>query len=93
MPPAGTWWLGAQPRIDFDPGNDYWFWETVPSQSGNKAAYRNPGDGFGTGCTAFALMADCAPNVDNPDVSFRLEEPGSPASSGSPSRRPWPAAG
>ncbi len=82
---AGTWWLGAQARLDFAPGADadpmtvgsYWVWGTDPDLSGNAAAWRNPGDGFGSGCTGFGLMAQCADgpgsDVTNPDLSFRLE--------------------
>jgi hypothetical protein len=72
--PAGTWWFAAQPRMDFDaPDDNYWFWGTIPSKVGNGAAYRNPGDGFGSGCTSFAPMVGCVTNVGNPDVAFRLE--------------------
>jgi hypothetical protein len=71
----GTYWFEAQARLDFDsPNNNVWFWGTVSTQRGNPAAYRNPGDGFGNGCTSFAVMnSGCVDNVTNPDLAFRLE--------------------
>jgi hypothetical protein len=70
----GTYWFGAQAVMDFDSNvANVWFWGSVATQRGNKAAYRNPGDGFGSGCTAFAVMNTCVDNVTNPDLSFRLE--------------------
>jgi hypothetical protein len=55
------------------PPNDYWFWGTVPDQLGNPAVYRNPGDGFGSGCTSFGLMTECVADVTNPDLAFKLD--------------------
>jgi hypothetical protein len=63
--------------MDFNPGASYWVWGTDPELVGNAAAWRNPGDGLGTGCVEFGLMSECADtetsNVINPDLSFRLE--------------------
>ncbi len=71
----GTYWFGAQARLDFnaDPNDNTWLWSVVATQRGNKAAYRNPGNGFDTGCTTFAVMDDCVTEVNKPDMSFRLE--------------------
>jgi hypothetical protein len=82
--PAGSWWLGVQPRMDFAPGSDgdgatvgsYWVWGTDAVQRGGAAAWRSPGGG-GAGCTEFGLATACADtpgsDVTNPDLSFRVE--------------------
>jgi hypothetical protein len=72
---AGTYWLGAQVVLDFEAGSvdNLWLWGSIGTARGNKAAYRNPGDGFNSGCTSFGVMNECVTNVSNPDVAFRLE--------------------
>jgi hypothetical protein len=78
IPPLGpgTYWFGAQARLDWGgPGtNDIWLWSAVSVVRGDKAAYRNPGNGFGTGCTAFSIMETCVDGLEGkPDLAFKLE--------------------
>ena len=45
----GTYWVSVQANLDFAAGGE-WGWEGRIVQANNEAAWRNPGDGFGTGC-------------------------------------------
>jgi hypothetical protein len=75
----GTYWLGVQAILD--PGTvapaNQWFWAENSEQAGSRAVYRNPGDGFGTGCTSFTLKSSCVFAGDGPhlapDQSFRID--------------------
>jgi hypothetical protein len=66
---SGTYWIDVQVRMDDSAGGE-WGWEgrTVVSNSG--AVWRNPGDGFGSGCTNFASVATCISG--GPDFMFSL---------------------
>lgn len=77
---AGTYWFSAQAILD--PGTSapfsQWHWAENSEQFGSKAVYRNPGDGFQTGCTTFTTKSSCVfvgpgggPHLD-PDQSFNL---------------------
>jgi hypothetical protein len=75
--PAGTYWFGAQAILD--PGSSapfsQWFWSENSERAGALAVYRNPGDGFNTGCTAFTVKSDCPFGAEvhqAPDQSFSL---------------------
>ncbi len=69
--PAGTWWLGAQAsrQSGMQPS---WYWQTNVELSGNPAAWRNPGNGFGHNCIAFGVRTECW-GAGAPDNSFRVE--------------------
>jgi hypothetical protein len=67
---AGTYWLGVVVNMDFYAGGQ-WGWETRTVQSGNPAAWRNPGDGFGTGCKRWGVMNKCLPGYGL-DFMFKL---------------------
>ena len=58
--------------MDFGPGGEWgWFDRTV--QSSTAAGWRNPADGFGTGCTDWGLRTSClASATGSPDQVFRL---------------------
>ncbi len=62
---AGTYWVSVQPNQDLG----QWFWDARSVQSNNPSAWRNPGDGFGTGCTAFTATMTC---WGSPDFLFKL---------------------
>jgi subtilisin family serine protease len=65
----GTYWVSVQPKMDFfTDGRWYWFMESV--KTNNPFAWRNPGNGYGTGCTGWTPGSDCG--FTNPDLSFRL---------------------
>jgi uncharacterized repeat protein (TIGR01451 family) len=66
---SGHYWVSVQPKMDFFvDGRWYWFMETV--QSFNPFAWRNPGNGYGTGCTDWGVGMECAFGL--PDLSFAL---------------------
>jgi hypothetical protein len=66
-----TYWVSVQANMDLNTGGQ-WFWENSTNSIGNDAAWRNPGDGFGTGCTSFARELDCIPAGEGPSHMFAL---------------------
>lgn len=68
----GTYWLGIQTNQSLATNGGH-FWSTRSTQSGSEGVWRNPADGFGTGCTGFAPLTSC--NVGggaSPDFLFTL---------------------
>lgn len=49
----GTYWMGHITNQDNAPEGQHFFWNT-DIVNGSESHWINPGDGFGTGCTAFA---------------------------------------
>lgn len=71
--PAGKWWLVVQANVAWRNGSgSAWYWVTRTVQSGEKAKYQNPGNGWGYGCTSWGDRAACDPVTDHPDQVFRL---------------------
>ncbi len=70
--PAGTYWVAVSIALDFAAsGQIYWTADTVGALS--DAVWRNPGDGFATGCTNWGTLIAC--NVGggvDPGLSFQL---------------------
>ena len=66
----GTYWVSVQANQNFTP-NGQWGWtdRTVTSNSGS--AFRNPGNGLGTGCTSFGRKTTCIP-TSSPDCLFQI---------------------
>jgi hypothetical protein len=72
---AGRYWIGVQANLVFSPGASNWFWRDRTPQFGQPAAWRQPGDGFGGGCTSFVARLACpsyAGSGATPDQAFRL---------------------
>jgi hypothetical protein len=67
----GRYWVGVAANMDFAVGGQ-WGFETRTVQSGNPAAFQNPGDGFGTGCTTWNYENICIAAGQGPDKMFRL---------------------
>lgn len=67
---AGTRWLGVVVNMDFSAGGQ-WGWETRSVQSGNGAAWQNPGNGFGSGCVTWTNLMTCLGY--GPDFMFKLK--------------------
>lgn len=66
------WWISVQANLDFDAGaGGQWFWTDRSVQSNAPSAWKNPGDGFGTGCTTYSNMNTCLAQLD-PDLMFTL---------------------
>ena len=55
---AGIYWVSVQPEMHYtDDGR--WFWNFIAGDFATEAHWRNPGNGYGTGCTDWGSMADC----------------------------------
>jgi len=54
----GRYWLSIQPKRN-SPRDGNWFWLTSNVLKGAYAHWRNPGDGFGNGCTDWGRVVDC----------------------------------
>jgi len=69
----GTYWVSVQANLDFSAGGQ-WGWTERTVQSNSPSAWRNPGGGFATPCTAGwgARAATCGVGTQ-PDLIFRLQ--------------------
>jgi hypothetical protein len=72
----GTYWVSVQSRQDFGTAGQ-WFWNDRSVQSGNPAAWQNPGGGFGTPCTTWGVRGTCIGGA--PDHVYRLSGTPGPA--------------
>ncbi len=73
---AGTYWLAVQIDLDFAT-NGQIFWSDRSTQSNSGGVWRNPGDGFGSGCTNWDTLVNCGVGGNNttntfPDYLFQL---------------------
>ncbi|KAB2962124.1 MAG: hypothetical protein F9K18_10255 [Thermoanaerobaculia bacterium] len=68
---AGDYWVSVQARQDFGTAGQ-WFWHNRTVQTADGAAFQNPGDGFGTGCTTWNTKMTCLPSQVGPDQLYRL---------------------
>ena len=64
-----TYFVSVQVNMDFTNGGQ-WGWEDRSVQSGNGAAWQNPGGGFGTSCSTWGTMESCL--GFGPDLMFTL---------------------
>ena len=62
---AGTYWISMQVNMNSYVGD--WLWQERYVQSGNTFALRNPGGGWGGGCTSW-----CGGQGVEPDLNFRI---------------------
>lgn len=75
---AGTYWVAATVAQDFAGGvGGQIFWSNRTVQSNSTGVWRNPNDGFGTGCTDWAATALCDSGTGPvgggfPDFQFQL---------------------
>ncbi len=58
--------------MDFAVGGE-WGWETTSSLSGVGALWKNPGDGFDTGCTTYMDLQTCLDVESGPDLMFSVD--------------------
>ena len=72
----GTYWMVVQSANRFST-NGQWLWAETIGPHGNVAHLRNPGDGFGTGCTEWTDKTLCFMYgyIDTYDQSFALYGP------------------
>jgi len=68
----GTYWMAQQTVQEFATAGQH-FWSNRTTQTGNEGHWRNPNDGFGTGCTDFTPQTTCGVGGGtNPDFLFAL---------------------
>jgi hypothetical protein len=68
----GRYWVAVTANIDFREGGE-WGWNTNNTARGDKARWKNPGDGFDTGCTDWGKVKAClGDGGQGPDLSFAL---------------------
>ncbi|HET6312409.1 MAG TPA: choice-of-anchor R domain-containing protein [Chloroflexia bacterium] len=69
---SGTYWVSVQ--ADTTAAGNRWTWtgRLTPAVN-NGAAWRNPGNGFGSGCTDWGRKTTCQPaTLSGPDQTYRL---------------------
>jgi hypothetical protein len=55
---SGRHWLALQGNMNFSDGSE-WGWEARMTQQGKPGLWRNPGGGFGVGCTNYRPQVHC----------------------------------
>jgi len=66
---SGHYWLEVQANSNTSPRR--WFWTQQTVKSHLESVWRNPGGGFGTGCTTFMPVTACGV-ANDPDLSFQI---------------------
>jgi hypothetical protein len=85
----GTYWVSVQQNGALFSAQ--WYWNETSTQSGNPAAYRNPGGSSTPACTDWGVLGTCFGTLSNPDKLFKLSgttaqfPPASPSSGAPPS--------
>lgn len=74
---TGTYWVSVQVDMDVSEGGQ-WFWvrQATETAIGAEVHWRNPEDGFETGCVDWSPLAGCDAGGGEPiglDASFRLD--------------------
>lgn len=70
--PEGTYWFAATANLDFGTGGQI-FWSNFAEPAiGNPGVFRNPGDGFGSGCTTFTPTPTCLVGGGQPNFIFQV---------------------
>ena len=67
----GRYWLSMQVNEIFNEDGE-WYWEMSTVQLLKPSVWRNPGDGFATGCTDWRVQTDCYDYVTG-DQMFALK--------------------
>lgn len=64
---AGTYWISIQPNMDWFPNGGWYWYSGVKFDRSASAVWRNPGDGFATGCVSWTPKFSCfsAPGWEN----------------------------
>lgn len=70
--PGGRYWVGIQTHQDLAVYGQH-FWSVRGVQSGAEGVWRNPGNGFATGCTDFRPQTQCGVGGGaSPDMLFQI---------------------
>ncbi len=68
----GTYWVAIQTNQSFGAFGQH-FWSNRTTQTGSEGTWRNPGNGFATGCTSFTPQTICGVGGGtNPDYLFSI---------------------
>jgi len=67
-----TYYVSVQAVMAFGNGGE-WGWNTNNAQAGKPGLWKNPGGGFGTGCTNYTPVLTCIPSGEGPDFAFALQ--------------------
>lgn len=54
----GTYWISVQANMSLTKAGQ-WLWSTTTGGTGTDNQWKNPRDGFGTGCTTYGDLRDC----------------------------------
>ncbi len=69
---AGTYWVAIQTAQNFGTNGQH-FWSNRSLQTTSESVWRNPGGGFGVGCTAYAPVTTCTGVGGGfPDLLFEI---------------------
>lgn len=68
----GKYWVSVQANMAFFVGGE-WGWETSNTLKAVADMWKNPGDGFATGCTAYKDLNTCIPSGEGPGYMFALK--------------------
>jgi hypothetical protein len=68
--PGRTYWVSIQINMGFEGGIWRWFMRSVVD--GSPPVWKNPGDGFATGCTDWAPIVDCLTDRPVGDLTFEI---------------------
>lgn len=60
----GTYWISVAVNMAYDAGGE-WGWWTTPVKVGPWAVWRNPKNGFSTGCTNYTNIRKCLGDVES----------------------------
>jgi len=67
---AGTYWIEIQANMTFGTQGE-WGWTDRITQTGNSAAFQNPGGGLGV-CPSWTAKLTCIPTATGPDQVYRI---------------------
>ncbi len=67
----GTYWLSVYVSMAFTTGGE-WGWLTNDTQRGSASVWKNPSDGFQTGCRTYTATTTCIPKGEGSDFSFAI---------------------
>ena len=74
--PPGHYWVGFSTVLIIPPSG-MWAYNGAPADILNAAMWRNPGNAFTTGCTAWAPVQQCLGNMSGGNPAFRFQVLGS----------------
>lgn len=69
---AKRYWVSVQFNVNVVGGGE-WDWITTTNQVGYQSAWRNVGNGYGTGCVHYTALRSCLPNGEGPDFTVVVE--------------------